>query len=504
MNAALVIAPLPPEPSAASASASSGEVVARTGRAIGWSAMQQLGINAVSFISYIVLARLLKPGDFGLLAYATVFITLLQAFVDQGIPDAVVQRADLKPSHLHTAFWFNLAVSCLLAGALALAAPGVASILGEPRLGPILRALALVLPLSALGGIHQALLKRRLDYRLVSLQNFLAAFAGTITALILACRGGGVWSLVGQQLASGGCTAFCAILFCPWLPRFVFAVTELRELFRFSFHITSGALLDFINRRADDFLIGFFLGTTALGIYSLAYRLLVTFTRFITAPLNSVAFSAFSRLQGDNEERRRLFYRLTRLAASAAFPLFLGVAAVAPDFLGAIFGLRWIESAPILRILCLIGILHSVALIHGTLLRASGRPGWQVLFTLGGATTNLVGFFFLVKFGVAYVAGWYVLSAYLWLGVDLVLIRWVLVHRTLDYLRGFVPALLIGVAVAAAMLGLQLALAGHLSVYARLALEMAVGGALLAFFYRSLLLNPRLALHEAGLLRKAT
>jgi PST family polysaccharide transporter len=476
------------------------EVVARTGRAIGWTAIQQIAVNGITFASYVVMARLLKPGDFGLLAYATVFIALMQAFIDQGLPDAVVQRGKLKESHLDTAFWFNLGLSSAMAGVLWLAAPGIGAILHEPRLGPILQALGLVLPFSALGGIHQALLKRRLEYGLISVQTLATYTAGSAMAVAMALHGWGVWSLVGQQLAAGLGSSLCAIVFSRWMPRPVFHFSELRELWGYSLNITSAALLDFFNRRANDFLIGFFLGTTALGIYNLATRLLVTFTRLITYPLNSVAFSALSRLQKDEAERRKLFYQLTQVAAAVSVPLFLGLAAVAPDFLGALFGARWVESAAVLRILCLIGILHSVVLLHGTLLRAAGRPGWQTLFTLGGAMTNLVGFLALVKLGLLSVAGWYVGSAYLWLAVDLELVRRVLAHRTSDYLRGFFTPILYGVTVAGGMFGLQLLLTGRLNVYERLGCEFLIGTFLFLFFYRSYLLNPRQALAQAGII----
>ncbi len=478
------------------------DVALKTMRALWWSTGQQLATNVVSFAGYIVLARLLVPKEFGLFAFASVFTVLLQTFTDQGIPDAVVQRAKIEKAHLDTAFWFNLALSLALAGLLWLTAPVAARLVHEPGLSGILRFLVWLLPLSALGGIHQALLKRQLEYRILGIQNFVATTAGTATGVLLAWNGWGIWCLVGQQLANAGCLTLFAWWATRWVPGVEIRMNELRELGRFSVHITGGALLDFINRRADDFLIGVFLGTTALGYYSLAYRLLLTFTRLISSPFNSVAFSAFSRLQNEPEERYRMFCRLAQMVAALAFPAFLGLAAVSPDLIRVGFGAAWMPSVPVLQILCFIGVLHSIVFLHGTLIRAAGRPDWQMLFTLAGALTNLAGFWFVVKYGMIYVALWYVFSAYLWLGVDLILVKLILGHHTLRYLRTFLPAFKSGVIVSVFMLLVQELLPADFQPGARLALELAVGGFSLAILHMRVLFQPRRSFWAFGLIPK--
>jgi PST family polysaccharide transporter len=489
----------PTLPTAAS-SANALEVALKTAQAIWWSTGQQLATNVVTFGGYIVLARLLPPKDFGLFAFASVFTVLLQTFTDQGIPDAVVQRAELQKAHLDTAFYFNMVVSFALTGLLWMSAPFAAALVHEPGLCGVLRCLVWMLPLSALGGIHQALLKRRLEYKTLGIQNFAGTVVGTVTGLILAWNGCGIWCLVGQQLASVSCLTLVAWVATRWVPGIQLGLTELRELGSFSIHITGGALLDFVNRRADDFLIGIFLGTTALGYYSLAYKLLLTFTRLVSSPFNSVAFSAFSRLQNEPEERCRMFDRLAQLVAALAFPAFLGLAAVSPDLIRVGFGAAWMPSAPVLQILCFIGVLHSVVFLHGTLIRAAGRPDWQMLFTLGGALTNLIGFYFVVRYGMIYVAFWYVFSAYLWLGVDLVLVKRILGHSTLTYLRSFLPALTTGVTVSTVMLVVPALFPGGLAAWIRLSLELIAGAVALAILHHQILLNPRQALRSAGLI----
>ena len=476
-------------------SAASGDVRTRASRGIGWSSVQQIASNGMAFVTYGLLARLLPPRDFGLLAFASVFIAFLQLFIEQGIADAVVQRAETRPGHFSAAFWFNLAVSTLLGGGLCLGAGLISRLVHQPGLTIILRCLAPLLVLSALGGIHGSVLKRRLEFKLLAVQNLVCTIAGGIAAIISAFSGLGVWSLVIQQLTYSALAA--VMLWCsePWRPG-SFSVADLKDLAPFAAHITSSAFLDFFNRRSDDFLIGCFLGPVVLGYYSLAYRLLLTFTRLINSPFNSVAFSAFSRLQDDGEELRRFFGHLTRLTGAIAFPVFLGLAAIAPEFLAALFGQRWEIAAPVFRILCAVGILHSIAFLHGALLRAAGRADWQMWFTLAGALTNVIGFYFFVRFGVLYVAGWYVASAYLWLAVDLGMIRNVLGHSTLSYLARFSGPVLKGFAVVAAVVAVRALFPAAVPVLWRFSAEAVAGMAVFAVTNSAIVFNPLGALRE--------
>jgi O-antigen/teichoic acid export membrane protein len=475
---------------------SGSEVRHKASRGIGWSSVQQIANNAMAFVTYGLLARLLPPKDFGLLAFASVFTAFLQLFVEQGIADAVVQREETTAGHLSAAFWFNLTVSSVLAGGLCLGAGVISSMVHTPGLAIILRGMAPLLVFSALGGIHASILKRRLEFKLLAVQNLVCTMAGGIAAIVCAFAGMGVWALVIQQLTY---SVLCAImLWCsdPWRPRFDFSMRDLKDLAPFAVHITSSAFLDFFNRRSDDFLVGCFLGPIVLGYYSLAYKLLLTFTRLINSPFNNVAFSAFSRLQGDGPELKRFFDHLTRLTGAIAFPVFLGLAAIAPDFLTSLFGDRWLIAAPVLRILCIVGILHSVAFLHGALLRAVGRANWQMWFTLAGALTNVIGFTFFVKWGLLYVAGWYVASAYLWLAVDLGMIRSVLGHSTLSYLGRFAGPVLKGLAVAGIVIAVRAIVPASLNEHLRFAAEAVAGISVFAATNSALVFNPMRAIRE--------
>jgi len=421
-------------------------------RGIGWSVGQNLSSQLVSTLVFVVLTRLLDARDFGLVAYASVFISFVQMFVEQGIPDAIVQGKDLEDEDFDAAFWCNLALSLVLAALVFIAAPFAGAHLHEPRLAAILPWLGLALPLSGLASVQGALLRRQMHYRPLAIRTIFGTVGGGIAGVAMACLGFGVWSLVGQMLANSIIAVIVTWSVTEWRPRWRLSWYRLRRLRGFAMHVTASAFLDYFNRRADDFLIGFYLGPVVLGYYSVAYKVLLTLTRLLTSPLNSVALAAFSRLQADRDAFRQVFFRCARGAAYSAFPVFLGVLAVAPEFVNVCFGRQWSASIPVLRILCLIGLLHSVAFLHGTALRALGRANWQMWFTLGGALTNVAGFLFAVRYGISAVAAAYVLSGYAWLAVDLALLRSALGISIAPYLRRLALPAAASVAMAVAVL----------------------------------------------------
>ena len=367
----------------------------------------------------------------------------------------------------------------------------------EPGLTGILRGLAPLLVFSALGGIHASILKRRLEFKLLAVQNLVCTMAGGIVAIICAFCGFGVWALVIQQITYA---VLCAImLWCSesWRPGFDFSMADLKDLAPFAIHITSSAFLDFFNRRSDDFLIGCFLGPVVLGYYSLAYKLLLTFTRLINSPFNNVAFSAFSRLQQDG--------RGTPAVLRSSHASYGGhrVSRVSRDSRRSRrnFSPPSLASAGLSRRRCFVfsawsGFCTRIAFLHGALMRAVGRANWQMWFTLGGAVTNVIGFYCFVRMGVLYVAGWYVASAYLWLAADLAMLRTILGHSTLSYLGRFSGALLKGLGVVAAVWLARVLCPASAPLLWRFGAEAAAGIAVFVSTNSAIVLNPLGAIRD--------
>ncbi|HEX7022670.1 MAG TPA: lipopolysaccharide biosynthesis protein, partial [Trueperaceae bacterium] len=350
----------------------------KTLRGLAWTGIQNWGSRALTFVVFLLLARLLTPEDFGVVALATVFIAFAQVFVDQGFAEALIQREDLEPGHLDTAFWANLGLGVLLSALSFVAAPLVATLFDEPKLIAVVRWLSLLFVLRALAGVQAAILTRDFDFRALAFRRLMGVMAGGVLGVVMAVMGFGVWSLVGQQLCGALVEAGVLWWASDWAPGWGLGREYFKDLFSFGINITGTNLLNFANRRSDDLLIGYFLGPVALGYYTVAYRLLLILTDLLANTINQVALPAFARLQKEPKRLLDAFYKATNLASLVAFPCFVGLAVLAPELTRGVFGEKWLPSVPVMQVLALIGILHSVFNLNAPLMVAVGKPSWRL------------------------------------------------------------------------------------------------------------------------------
>lgn len=462
-------------------------------RGVAWSAVRNWGGRAVNLVVFVVLARLLEVEAFGIVGLASVYVALIEVFVDQGFADALIQREELQPAHLDTAFWTSLGLGVLFVGGTAWASGPVADLFVQfnqattfgasgkteaaslHQLGPVIRWLSLAFLLAALIGVQEALFERALDYRVLAVRSMVAMTVGGGVGVIMAFNGYGVWSLVGYQLSERATAAVVLWTASDWRPRLRWQWTPFRELFSFGINIVGTNLLGFLNRRSDDLLIGVFLGPTALSIYLIAYRILTVGTQLITSTVSSVAFSTFSRLQEDLERMRGGFYAAVRMVSLVALPLFMGGAALAPEVIEVLFGEKWLASAPVFRALAFIGVLHAVFYFNGAVMLAAGKASWQLGLNALNAVANVAAFALAVRYGVVAVAVAYVLRGYLLAPLKLWAVRRLIAIRWRTYFGLFKTPLAGVLVMGAAVLGLRAVLVGRAAPVLVLAAGVPLG-----------------------------
>jgi PST family polysaccharide transporter len=241
--------------------------------------------------------------------------------------------------------------------------------------------------------------------------------------------------------------------------------------------IVGNKVLVFFNRRSDDLLIGYFLGPTMLGYYTIGYRLLLLMIRVVTGITNSVVFPTFSRIQHKPERMRRAFYNVTQYTSLLAFPAFIGMAVLAPELVEAFFGKQWAPSVPVMQILALIGILQSVLVFNGSVIKASGKPSWYFGVVLLTSVLSVIGFLIAVRWGIVAVAAAFVIVSYLVAPVSFIAIRKLIQIDFRTYLRQFVAPLLASSIMIAVLLGLQYLLSDQgLNLYLELFILIMAGG----------------------------
>jgi PST family polysaccharide transporter len=360
---------------------------ARAASGVFWTATSNWADQFARLLVFVILARLLDPEAFGLVALAWVFIGFTEVIAEQGLVDALVQRKQLDRAHLDTAFWMSLAFSVALALLLAVSAAPISAALDEEALAPVLIVLSVVIPIGGLSVVQRAVLTREMAFRSLALRTMIAVAVGSVVGVGAALLGFGVWSLVAQRISTQVTGLLVLWRVSEWRPSLRFSRARFRELFGFGKHVVGFRLLNFFNANFDNFLIGAVLGPISLGFYTVGYRILRLVNQLTSNLVDKVAFPLYSRLQDDEQRFRRAYYKTTSFAALVAFPAFTSLAIMAPGIVAVLFGDKWSESVPVMQVLSVLGLIRSVNYMNSSTLTALGKPSWRVRIV--GVTTVL-------------------------------------------------------------------------------------------------------------------
>lgn len=454
-----------------------GSLEKRAARGLTWTLLDTWGTQILGLIVFALLTNLLRPDEFGLVALATVFVSFAQLFVDQGLGDALIQRKVVSRSQIDTAFWVAVGTGTLLTALGIVLAGPIATLLNQPDLAPILQVLSFVFVLVALSSIQTALLRREMRFRGLAIRRLTAVLVGGIVGVGMALNHFGAWALVGQQLAAAAATVVTLWTVSPWRPGLQLERADFKSLFAFGINVVGSDILTFLSRNVDRLLIGAFLGTTPLGFYAVAFRILDTSQNLLVSFARKLAFPIFAQLQGNAARLRRAYGRVSRALSVVMLPGYIGLALVAQEAIVVIFGDRWADSGPVAAVLFLIGPVLTIQLFTGALLNGVGHP--EITFRIRLVTTaiNVIGFFvavFLFQTILA-VAAAFVVRGYL----VMPLILWATAkyahidrRSQIIALRGPVIATAL---MAAAVIAVKLLLIQHLAAWQLLLVEVATG-----------------------------
>jgi O-antigen/teichoic acid export membrane protein len=341
-------------------------------KALSWSAVMVGGQQVLTAALSLLLARILGPSSFGLVAIATIYILFMQMVLQQIAP-SIIQRDDLQSAHIDSAFWLVLAMTVVISGvSVALSGP-FAALNRTPDLQPIIIALSLLVPLEGLVVVQEALLRRRMEFRSLAVRELVAAGIGGIVGIVMAFRGAGAWALVWQQLTNQVVGTIVLWSVSNWRPRLRFSWSHTRELLGFSVGSFLANLASFVNVRSDAILIGLFFGPLAVGVYRLASRFTEIFVDFLSRSMMQVAFPELSRLQKDVRAFGDRMFEIMSQSGLLTIPA-LGILAGCAGQLERLFGPEWHGVAPTLRLLCIAAAVKALSLISSAGLQAIGRP----------------------------------------------------------------------------------------------------------------------------------
>lgn len=350
----------------------------KTLSAIGWTASANIVKQVFLFVIFVVLARLLMPEDFGLVGMILVFTGFVGIFGELGFGAALIQKKEIEEGHLSSVFWLNIAAGIILAAIVLSVAPLIAKFYKEPRLKLLTMLISINFLIGSLNIVHRALLNRSMDFRrLAIIETTTIVIAGTF-AIILALIGFGVWSLVWQMIISTLVGVIMMWQVSSWRPKFCFDKNAVKELFGFSGNLLGFSVFNYWVRNSDDLLIGKFIGSSGLGVYSRAYSIMLIPLNQVSATIGKVMFPAFSRIQDDKVRVKQIYLRAIAIIALLAFPMMMGLFVVADSFVLAILGYHWKDVIPVLRIFAVLGMVQSIATTVGWIYTSQGRTDWQL------------------------------------------------------------------------------------------------------------------------------
>lgn len=340
-------------------------------QAASWSFVMQGGRQGLQVLFTFVLAALLGPEAYGVVAMALVFVMFVDMLQKQGMSAALIQRRNLTRSHLDTAFWLLVATSVVLVAATVAAAGLWAAANDTPSLRMIIIGLSPLIPLRNLSIVQDALLRREMAFKRLAQRDLVAIAAGGVVGIVTALAGWGPWALVAQQLTAAAVAVIVLWGVSDWRPGWSVSWTCAGELFAVSSGLLLSAIGNFLNNQADTILIGLFFGPRVVGVYRLGLRLVETLVALSSRSVQSVALPDLSPVADDPAELGRRIDRLTRLAAVTTVPV-LGVLAGVATPLMDILGPEWAAAAVVAQVLCVVGVIRAWVVIDGPLLVATG------------------------------------------------------------------------------------------------------------------------------------
>lgn len=345
----------------------------KTASAAKWSALDVFMRQGVQFAVSIVLARILTPEDFGIIALLAVFIGVAGVFIDSGFSSALIQRQNITPTDESTVFFFNLAIGAIASLLLCTAAPWIAAFFKQPTLKLLTYAMAFNLFVNTFGSIHNTLLSKEMNFQIIAKVGVFSSIVSGTLAVYLASQGYGVWSLAGNSIAMSVVTVLLLWIWHPWRPVWTFSFASLRSLFRFGGYEMAATLTDVVSTNLYLIMIGKMYSARDVGFYDRGQRTQQLPITLMMNVINRVAYSAFTVVADDKARLVRGLRHAQAISMLVNTPVLVSVIILAEPLVLALFGKQWLPCVPILQVLGLGGLLWPLHVLNLNILKAQGR-----------------------------------------------------------------------------------------------------------------------------------
>ena len=410
-----------------------------------WRFLERFGASLVSFVVQIVIARLLSPEHYGTIALVSVFITILNVFVDSGLGNALIQKKNADNLDFSTVFYTNLVFCTTLYLLLFFLAPVIASFYDNQSLTSIIRVLGITILISGVKNIEQAYVSSKMMFR----KFFFATLAGTITAaivgIVLAYNGFGVWALVAQQLINAGIDTVVLWFTVKWRPSWAFSFQRLKSLFSFGWKLLVSALLDTTYNQLRQLIIGKKYTDTDLGYYNKGKQIPEFVITNVNSSIDSVLFPAMSQVQNDSEKVKEITRKSIKVSIYIIAPMMIGMAAVAENLIRLLLTDKWVPAAIYLQIFCVSFIFYPIHTANLNAIKSMGRSDYFLILEIIKKVVGIGILFATMWFGPVWIAFGMVVSGFISQFINSFPNKKLLNYSFFEQIKDLLPSLLLSI-----------------------------------------------------------
>ena len=473
----------------------------KTVKGVGWSFVDNIANQGITFLVGLVLARILTPAEYGVMAMVTIFIAISNSIVDSGFSNALIRKIKIERIDYNTVFYFNLVVSLFLYLVLFLCAPAISTFFKEPILVDVMRVIGWILVINALAIIPRTILVRNVDFKTQTKVSLISSILSGAIGIGMALTGFGVWSLVGQQLSRQLLNTLFLWFFCRWRPVWEFSVQSFKDLFGFGSKLLLSGLLNTIYNDIYSLVIGRCYSAADLGQYTRASQFNTIFSSNLTTVVQRVSYPVLSSIQNEEDRLREAYRRVIKVTMLVAFACMLGLAAVAKPLLVLLIGEKWLPAVYFLQIICFSGMLYPLHAINLNILQVKGRSDLflklEIIKKIIATVPIVIGIFW----GIELMLWGSVCTSFIAFFLNSYYSASLIGYPTLRQIKDVAPTFGISFAVAAVMWSLSLL---PISYYVMLPLQCVVGLLLAFLIYERTKLPEYMEIRQLlfGVLRK--
>lgn len=354
-----------------------------------WNSFSQFFKIIIQMVNLVYLAKIIPPAEYGLMAMTAVVTSLGILLRDLGTASALIQKKELTEELKNTIFWLNTLMGFIISIVICASSHWVANLYEQPRLIGVLISISIIFPLSSCVSAHLALMERESMFKKISLVEISSSLTSVIVAIIMANKGYGVYSLVGQAVTLNLLSAVQFWFFSKWTPSFKkgICINELKGIFNFSANLSVFNFINYFSRNGDSFIIGKFMSPVILGNYNLAYRIMLFPLQSLTFVASRSLYPVLSKHQDDNKKIVDVYFNSLFVVFFITAPLMTGLALLSEPFVHIVFGNQWEMTAGILKWLAPTAIIQSILSTTGAVFAAKSRT--DILLKLGVIGTIL-------------------------------------------------------------------------------------------------------------------